>query len=205
MNLNSLTDAVVSAREEGEQLVLRDFDREEADDLDAADFTFRQVRFRRCQFTDCDFTAAAFYHCEFMGCSFVSCRFAASFWKDCVLADCKAEGGDFRKSRFRDCALSGLRLRWANLTGALWERCILSDCGLPESACQELKVVKTTLRKVDFTNADLFRAVLKGTDLSGCMLDGISLSASCRELKGARIHASQAAVVARILGIEVED
>ena len=65
-------------------------------------------------------------------------------------------------------------------------------------------MVKTTLHKTDFTGADLFRAVLKGADLSGCTLDGISLSASCQELKGAKIHASQAAVVARILGIEVE-
>jgi len=101
--------------------------------------------------------------------------------------------------------LEGLRLRWANFTGALWERCTLTSCDLTEAACQELKVVKTILRKVDFTGADLFRAVLKGTDLSGCTLDGISLSASCQELKGARIHASQAAVVARILGIEVDE
>ena len=56
---------------------------------------------------------------------------------------------------------------------------------------------------MDLTGADLFRAALKGADLSGCVLDGVSLSASCQELRGARIHASQAAVVARILGIEV--
>ena len=79
----------------------------------------------------------------------------------------------------------------------------MTDCALCEAACQELKLVKTTLQAVDLTGANLFRAVLKGTDLSGCTLDQIFLSASCQELKGAKIHASQAAVVARILGIEV--
>ena len=63
--------------------------------------------------------------------------------------------------------------------------------------------MKTTLKQADLTGADLFRADLKGTDLSGCTLDGITLSASCQELRGAKLHASQAAVAARILGIEI--
>ena len=79
----------------------------------------------------------------------------------------------------------------------------MEDCDLTESACQELRVVKTTLKNAALTGSDLFRAELNGTDLSTCILDGVTLSASCRELKGAKIHASQAALVARILGIEV--
>ena len=54
-----------------------------------------------------------------------------------------------------------------------------------------------------FTGAELFRTGLKGIDLSSCTLDRIALSETCAELKGARIDASQAPVVARILGIEV--
>ena len=203
--MNDLTAALLSAREEGEQLAGGTFVRETAERLDLSDLTFRQTRFARCQFTDCNFSGAAFYGCEFEDCAFTGCRFPVSFWKDAALSGCKAEGGDFHKARFKDCALDRLRLRWANLTGALWERCTLTDCDLKESGCQELRVVKTTLQAVDFTQADLFRAVLKGTDLSGCTLDGVTLSASCQELRGARIHASQAAVVARILGIEIAD
>ena len=56
---------------------------------------------------------------------------------------------------------------------------------------------------MDLTGAELFRSQLKGLDLSRCTLDRIALSASCQELKGAKIHSAQAAVVARILGIEV--
>lgn len=203
--MNDLTAALLSAREEGEQLAGGTFVRETAERLDLSDLTFRQTRFARCQFTDCNFSGAAFYGCTFEDCAFPGCRFPVSFWKDAALSGCKAEGGDFRKARFKDCALDRLRLRWANLTGVLWERCALTDCDLKESGCQELRVVKTTLQTVDFTRADLFRAVLKGTDLSGCTLDGVTLSASCQELRGARIHASQAAVVARILGIEIAD
>lgn len=203
--MDSLTDALLSTREEGDQLARRDFEREAAERLDLSDLTFQQVRFARCQFTNCDFSGAAFFGCAFEDCAFSGCRFAVSFWRDAALSGCKAEGGDFRKARFKGCALDRLRLRWANLTGALWERCALTDCDLTESGCQELRVVKTTLQAVNFTQADLFRAVLKGTDLSGCILDGVTLSASCQELRGAKIHAAQAAVVARILGIEIAD
>ena len=45
---------------------------------------------------------------------------------------------------------------------------------------------------------------INGLDLSRCSIDGIVLSQSCRELKGVRIGAHQAPVVARILGILVE-
>ena len=59
------------------------------------------------------------------------------------------------------------------------------------------------LRENDLTGAELFRAELRGIDLSSCTIDGIVLSQSCGELRGVKIGANQAAVVARILGIEV--
>lgn len=162
MGAGPLTAAVMTARGEDGTLSRQSFRRETAEGMDASDLTFRQVRFLGCRFLTCDFRAAAFYDCVFQDCAFLSCRLARSFWKGSALTGCKAEGADLRKGRFKDCRLDRLRLRYANLNGALWERCALSDCDLAESACQELKVVKTTLHKTDFTGADLFRAVLKG-------------------------------------------
>ena len=60
------------------------------------------------------------------------------------------------------------------------------------------------LKKVDLTGCELFRTALKGMDLTDCDLDGITLSEGCGELRGAKISPPQAAVVARILGIQVE-
>ena len=94
-------------------------------------------------------------------------------------------------------------LRYANFTGAVWERCALSECNFSESALAECKISKTTFQTVDLTGAELFRTPFKGTDLSSCTLDRVSLSETCAELKGAKLHASQAAVAARILGIEI--
>ena len=60
--------------------------------------------------------------------------------------------------------------------------------------------------KEAFRLSPVRKAPFYGVRTSGymlCTLDGITLSESCAELKGAAIHASQAAVVARILGIDV--
>ena len=72
-----------------------------------------------------------------------------------------------------------------------------------EATLQETVFKKTALEKTDFTGASLFRAMLAGMDFSRCTLDKIILSASCQELKGAKINTQQAAIVAKILGIEV--
>ena len=64
MPMDSLTNALLSAREEGEQLAGGAFSGETVERLDLSELTFRQTRFARCQFTDCNFSGAAFYGCE---------------------------------------------------------------------------------------------------------------------------------------------
>ena len=95
-------------------------------------------------------------------------------------------------------------LRYANLTNSVWERCTLASCSLAESALAESRISKTVFQTVDLTGAELFRTPLRGLDLTGCTLDRVIFSETCAELKGAKIAAGQAPVVARILGITVE-
>ena len=76
--------------------------------------------------------------------------------------------------------------------------------GGEEFAVLELHLSGVVFDRANLTGAELFRTPLTGMDLTTCTLDGIVLSQTCAELKGAKIHAAQAAVVARILGIEVE-
>ena len=80
----------------------------------------------------------------------------------------------------------------------------MKDCNFTESVLSELHLSGVVFDRANLTGAELFRTSLSGMDLTTCTLDGIVLSQTCAELKGAKIHAAQAAVVARILGIEVE-
>lgn len=200
---NTLPQSLEAAREDGELLESLVFDHAAAENLDFSELTCRQLSFRACRFSGCDFTAAAFYGCDFTGCRFTACRFPASYWKSCCLTDCKGDGGDFRRSRFKCCSLNGCVFPYANFCNAVWERCDLRECNFTESALAECKISKTTVQTVDLTGAELFHTSFKGMDISSCTLDRVSLSESCAELRGAKIHVTQAAVVARILGIEV--
>ena len=96
------------------------------------------------------------------------------------------------------------RLRYANLAGSVWERDSLLRCDLREASLSGARLRAVELEGTDLSGCELFRAELAGLDLSRCSIDGIVLSQSCRELKGVRIGAHQAPVVARILGILVE-
>ena len=172
-------------------------------ELDLTELEFRESVFTSCTFSQCDFSHAALYGCVFRRCRFDRCRFAAGYWKDVLLEDCRADGADLRRCRLKSCVLWDCRLPYANLTEIVLDRTVLQNCCLRETALSSAKLSRTSFQKVDLSGAELFRTILSGLDLSSCTLDGISLSQSCAELRGARINASQAAVVARILGIEV--
>ena len=95
--------------------------------------------------------------------------------------------------------------RYANFSGSVWDRAFACDCDLKEASLTEMKLTATEWSATDLTGAELCRSSLKGMDLTSCTLGRIVLTEGCGELKGVKIAASQAAVVARILGIEVED
>ena len=180
------------------------FCQETVEDLDLTDLEIKDAVFRKCRFSRYDFSGAAFLHCRLEECDFTGCRLSASFWRDCRLTGCKADGADFRRSRLKDTELERCLFRCTPFTGGRWDRLTVKECNFTESILSELRLSKVVLEKTDLTGAELFRTSLSGVDLTTCTLDGIVLSETCAELKGAKIHASQAAVVARILGIEVE-
>lgn len=84
------------------------------------------------------------------------------------------------------------------------ENCTISDCNFMEAFLSEIKLKKPTLKADNFTGADFFNALLKGIDLSDCIIDGITVSDTCNELRGAIVNGRQAIeLAARILGIKI--
>ena len=204
-SVSTLTQWLARAREDGNRLPgALVFSQETAEDLDLTDLEFRETVFRKCRFWGCDLSGVAFLDCRLEGCDLSGCRLPGSFWRGCRLTDCKADGADFRRSRLKDTELEQCLFRAVPFTGGRWDRLSIKECSFTDSVLSELRLSKVELQKTDLTGAELFRTSLSGMDLTTCTLDGITLSETCAELKGARIHASQAAVVARILGIQVE-
>ena len=195
--------ALAEARENGDWMELQSFVRQKIDGADAAELEFRQILFRGCQFTGCTFYKASFYDCRFENCRWVSCRFEGSYFRNAAFEGCRGDGADFRRSHWKNCSVRETILRCTNFKQSVWERSEFSDCDFQEAALSEIRMVRPVFRRVDFSRADFFRTILRGVDLTSCTIDGISLSEACGELRGARIDALQAGVVAGILGIEV--
>jgi uncharacterized protein YjbI with pentapeptide repeats len=72
-----------------------------------------------------------------------------------------------------------------------------------EASLNEIRMRQTVLEACDLTRAEVFRTKFDGMDLRGSRLDGILLSESMAELRGAQIEEAQAAALIRGLGILV--
>lgn len=179
------------------------FTNETAENLNFSKGEFVRVSFSGCVFRSCDFTKGSFYNVVFEKCSFENCRFMGSYWKGCTLAGSKADGGDFREAHIKESIFSESVLRYANFTEAFLDKTVMRNCNLKEAAFSAVRLAKPEWENIDFSRTEFFGTKLKGVDLSSCNIEGIVVSESCSELKGAKIDVFQAAEIARILGIEI--
>ena len=190
-------------RGETDTVRARQFTGELLEGLDLGNLEFEDTAWRNCRFVGCDFTRSAFYRATFADCLFSGCRFRESDWRNSSLTGCKGEGGDFLASRFKGWVISDTALRYANFTRCVWDRTALCRCDLREAALSGMRLSKVTLERVELGGAELFRTSLAGVDLTTCGVEGIVVSEGCGELRGAKIRAEQAAVVAHLLGMEI--
>lgn len=203
--MSAFMDLLARAREDESRLPGGlSLSQETVEGLDLSELEFRNTVLHKCRFIGCDFSGAAFLNCRFESCDLTGCRLPGTFWRECCLAGCKADGADLRRSRLKDTALEQSLFRCVPFTGGRWDRVSVRDCSFTDAVLSELHLSKVVLHQTDLSRAELFRTSLSGMDLTTCTLDGIVLSQSCAELKGATIHAAQAAVVARVLGITVK-
>ena len=194
---------VLELQEQGAPLQRQEFHRETVEKLDFSELDCHESSFTSSRFIDCDFSGTSFYGCRFENCQFSGCRFPVSYWKNTSLCFCKADGADLRRARFKNCTLVSSLLRYANCADSVWDKTSITSCSFTESSMASAAIRSCCLQQVDFSGAVFFRAELKGLNLSSCTIDRITLSENCAELRGTKIDASQAALVARILGIEV--
>lgn len=200
---SELKKRLVEAREADECIREGTFSGESLKNLDFRNLECSQVVFDRCRFENCAFSGSAFYDVIFQNCSFSDCRFSQTYWQDSQICDSKADGADFRKSRWKRCEVRQSFLRYTNFSESVWNGIILQECQMKDAALSAMRIVKAELHRVDFTNSDFFRTLLKGVDLSDCVITGICVSESLQELKGATIDVTQASVLAGLLGVHV--
>ena len=116
---------------------------------------------------------------------------------------CKGDGCDFSQSTFIASVLEKGTYCYGNFSNTLWKDSSIVQAKFCMAYLSDSKFKKLKFDQVDLTRAEFFHTSLKGVDLSGCLIEGITVSESFRELRGLKIDASQALDIALLLGVKI--
>jgi fluoroquinolone resistance protein len=144
--------------------------------LDAAD-EFIDQTFKRVIYRSKVASHKTFEQCTFSHCSFSETRFEFCTFRDCVFTDC-----DLRLLHVKGCSFSNVtfgksEVTYVNWTEGSWSKtgllnsihfseCNISYCTFIGLTLKKFSAVKCTAHDVDFSEADLAKAIFTGTDFS---------------------------------------
>ena len=100
---------------------------------------------------------------------------------------------------FRDCRLSDAVFDQARL-----RRVAVSGCDLTGASFCDCQWKGWTLTRTVLRSARFLHTPLSGLDLTSCELDGLAVSDTNAELRGAIVTMEQAAMLAKRLGIVIK-
>ena len=115
----------------------------------------------------------------------------------------RAEGADVSGARLEHVLLKDSRLEGVNLDGASLAGCVFADCRMAGAWLTGLRARDWKLERCDLTRASVVGTPLRDQDLSEGSIEGLVLSESAAELRGAVVSPLQAVELARLLGVRV--
>lgn len=164
---------------------------------------FTKVIFDHCRLSGSDFSNCDFIDVSFESCDLSGCRFREGFFQRVSFHQVKAVGTGFGEAVFKNLTIKESNLSYASFAKSKFERANIS-AELQDASFAECRLKSFGFENSDLTRADFFKTSLKGLDLRSCRIDGIVLSDSLSELRGAVVDMYQAAALALKLGIEIK-
>lgn len=164
--------------------------------------------------------------CEFSGCQFEKCIFSACgaarlVFVDCVFERCDLSGMDFQRATFqrvgfRNCRMRGASFSHTALMNVSFEQCQMdycsfgaakaqhvafSDCAMKESGFADFSWRAVVFERCCLQASEWLHTPMKGLSLVSCQIDGIMVDLPA--LRGLRVMADQALLLAGLLGLEI--
>ena len=165
----------------------------------------RSVLFENCRLTGCRWERADLGNVVFRRCELSNSGWRDAFWERTVFEDCKAVGAGFAETGWRQAAFAACALAYATFDRARLREVAFSDCDLSHAAFHECTWKRLSLDKTRLREASFLHTPLAGLDLTGCELDGLVVSDTNAELRGAIVTAEQAAMLAKRLGLVIKE
>ena len=80
---------------------------------------------------------------------------------------------------------------------------IVEECDCMRSVLSDCRIKNILWKNCRLEGANFFKTWLRGMDFTTCQLEGITVSDTFEELRGARVTNLQALELSRLLGIEI--
>lgn len=163
------------------------------------------ARFSHCSYAGCDFTQTVFRDVVFEDCDLSNATFDQAGFTRCSFKGCKLTGASFLESAFTDVSLRNSLLSYSSFVRSRWKHVSLIACDLTGADLAEMEQRFVGLSECRFVDASFFRTRLAGMDFTTSVLENVSFSDSMTEFYGTKLSVYQAASLARLLGIIVEE
>lgn len=137
------------------------------------------------------------------GCDLSNCVFTDAYFLRTAFVSCKGVGAVFSESRLRQVTMERSAFSFANFDGAKGDRLHLKGCKLDCASLSACELRRLVMEETDFTGASFFKTPLAGLDFTSCTIEGMQVSSSLSELKGAVVTAYQAAGLAKLMGLVI--
>lgn len=102
---------------------------------------------------------------------------------------------------FDNVTIKDSNLSLSSFSRSRWKSVAFVACDLTSADMSEMQISQVRFQDCSLIGSAFFRTDLLGVDLSTCRIDGIVVSESMGELKGAKMDLYQSAEFVRKLGI----
>jgi len=171
---------------------------------DFSRLSFEHVVFENCHLTDCNFCKASFTDVVFRSCDLSNSDFTDGYFNRCEFNNTKGVGVKLVDGSLTNMAIVDCNFRYAEFGGASIDRLLVDKSDLSESLFNECSFKQVEFKESSFNRTSFFKTMLKGIDFTQCEINGITVSDSFWELKGAMVNEFQAVELSKLLGIVVK-
>lgn len=173
-------------------------------DEDMTRIYFRNSRFENCRFLGCSFDKSGFLDVEMINCDLSNSSFSDGYFNRCRFSSCKWMGTDLQNSTLKHVEALDCNFQMANFDHSVFDTAFFSECNFTHGNLSSCKWKQMEFYHTNLNMAIFFRTPMKGLDLTENTIDGISVSDTFQELKGAVVTPLQAAELSKLMGVVIK-
>lgn len=165
---------------------------------------FYQVIFENCRLLNCTFSKTRFIDVRFQGCDCSNTDFSEGYFHRCTVKSSKWLGANFYRSSWQQVTWQDCNFQFANFSQNHLLQLAAYGSDFSESYLTECKLKQIELVESRFLKTNFFKTSLKNIDFSQCQMEGIIISDTAEELRGATINPVQAVDLVKLFGVVVK-